>query len=196
MQSPRMAPAAAAAVPAAHCMEGASPEPKRPEARGDDTETAMQQSLSLPEAIAGLGDLHRRVARDEDYFTGIHEVVDFNADFLSSVMARVLNLEQGAVTATSQMKQLGKDAQENDVKLDDKLREELNHVTARLEVVNTELMNNLAVNEKNIWRKIDDLTAGLLERAQCSRSGHLDLNLDDFLPLKEVSRSSAGTSTR
>ena len=79
-------------------------------------------------------------------------------------MARVLNLEQVVVTATDQMKQLGKDAQENDGKLDDKLREELNQVTTRLEVKNTELMNNPALSETNIWGKIDDLTAGLLER--------------------------------
>ena len=79
-------------------------------ARGDATATAMQQNLSLPEVIADLGDLHGRVARDEEYFAGVHEVVDFNAGVLSTVMARLLNLEQGVVTATSQMKQLGKDA--------------------------------------------------------------------------------------
>ena len=153
-QSPRMAPAAAEAVPAAHPMEGASPEPKRPKARGDATATPMQQSLSLSEVIAGLGDLHGRVARDENYFAGIHDVVDFNAGVLSAVMARVLNLEQGAVTAVDQMKQLGKDAEDNDVKLDNALREQLNQVTTRLEEKNTELMDKLAVSEKNIWEKI------------------------------------------
>ena len=73
MQSPRMAPAAAAAVPPAHPMEGASPEPKRPKARGDATATAMQQNLTVPEVIAGLGDLHGRVNRDEEYFANIHD---------------------------------------------------------------------------------------------------------------------------
>ena len=67
-----------------------------------------------------MGDLHGRVNRDEEYFASVLEVMDHNAGVLSAVMARVLNLEQGMVTATGQMKQLGKDAQENDVKLDNK----------------------------------------------------------------------------
>ena len=120
MQSPRVAPAAAAAVPTVP-MEGASPEPKRPKARADATATAMPQNLGLPEVVAGLGDLHGRVNRDEEYVAGIHDVVDFNAGVLSAIIARVLNLEQGAALAEAQTKQLGKDAEENDVKLDNAL---------------------------------------------------------------------------
>ena len=141
MVSPRMAPAAADPVPVAHPMEGASPESKRPKTRADATPTAIQRDLTLPRVIAGLGDLHGRVNRDEEYVANVHEV-----------------------TATGHMKQLGRDAEENDVKLDNKLREELNQVTTRLEEKNTELMNNLALSEKGIWEKIDPLTASILER--------------------------------
>ena len=54
----RMAPAAAEPVPMAHPMEGASPEPKRLKAHANATPIAMQQNLTLPQVIAGLGDLH------------------------------------------------------------------------------------------------------------------------------------------
>ena len=50
------------------------------------------------------------------------------------------------------------------MKLDNKLREEVNQATTRLEEKNTELMNNLALSEKGIWEKIDLLTASLVER--------------------------------
>ena len=89
----RMAPAAADPVPTAHPMEGASSETKRPKARADATPTAMQQDLTLPQVIAGLGDLHGRVNRDEEYFANVHEGMDHNANVLSAVMTRVLNLE-------------------------------------------------------------------------------------------------------
>ena len=62
------------------------------------------------------------------------------------------------------MRRTSKDAEEKDVKLDNKLREELNQVTTRLEEKNTELMKNLALSEKGIWEKIDLLTVSLLER--------------------------------
>ena len=149
-----MAPAAADPVPTAPPMEGASPEPKRPKARAVVTPIAMQQDLTLPQVIAGLGHLHGRANRDEEYFQSIHEVMDHNASVLSAVMGRMLSLEQGVVTATGQMKQLGKDAEENDVKLDNKLGEELNQVTTKLEEKNTEIMKNLALSEKGIWEKI------------------------------------------
>ena len=51
--------------------------------------------------------------------------MNHNASVISTVMARELSLEQGAVTATGHMKQLGKDAEENDVKPDNNLRGEL-----------------------------------------------------------------------
>ena len=76
--------------------------------------------------------------------------MDFKVGVLSTVMARVLNLEQGAVTAVDQMKHLRTDPQENDVKLDIALHEHINQVTTRLDVNNVELMDNLAMSENNI----------------------------------------------
>ena len=117
-------------------------------ARTDATPIAMQQDLTLAQVIAGLGDLHGRVNRDEEYLQSVHGVTDHNASVLSTVMARVLSLEQGAVTATGHMKQLGKDAEENDVKLDNQFCEELNEVTTRLGEKNTELMNHFALERE------------------------------------------------
>ena len=166
-----MAPAAAEPVPVAHPMEGASPESERPKARAGATPTAMQPGLTLPQVITGLGDLHGRVNRDEEYFQSVHEVMDHNASVLSTVMARVLSLEQGVVTATGHMRQLGKDSEENDEQLDNKLREEFNQVTTRLEEKNTELMKNFALSEKGIWEKIDFLTVSRIAPMALSPGG-------------------------
>ena len=70
----------------------------------------MQQDLTFPQVIAGLGDLHGRVTRDETNFAEMHGVMDFNATVLSSVMVRVLSLEQAMTTTSTQTAQLGKDA--------------------------------------------------------------------------------------
>ena len=36
----------------------------------------MQQDLTLPQVIAGLGDLPGRVNGDEEYVASVHEVMD------------------------------------------------------------------------------------------------------------------------
>ena len=70
---------------------------KRPRARVSIS-AALQGAMTLADVTAGFYEFNARLDRQEAFIGGILEAVDTNAKILTSVMSRLLAIEQVAAT--------------------------------------------------------------------------------------------------
>ena len=113
---------------------GSTPNAKRPTDRVSiDVALTGSRIMTNEDLSAGFTNLQRLQSRDEGFRTSVSQAVHWNADLLNKLVTRVNTLEASSKLVTDETKQAFDAVNEQVVKRDGQLREELNQMAVKLE---------------------------------------------------------------